>query len=256
MIGKDKENDQKEEVVDNGLLDKIAEHFSLEKPGLHNIHLKTQIGDTEYTKEIYERLKGWNLDSNNKGKSKSFRLEPKRTFAVTVYPSGQVIINLSCSLKPFRLHDSEGLINFFSTLGEIKQILELEFQKSFSLIPSPAKWLLVQYDIDGTVSIANLENKFPSVNVSNSLRNGIQIRLLGHLFYTYIKSMPYTGESFRFEERKFHKNQPLVKVAEDILKSKHPLSRALDLSKNVHDFDTAFKSAYNLYEEGKESERK
>ncbi len=74
ISGSNNNNKTQDQDFDHGLIDRIAEYFSREKPGLHNIHIQTST-----TKEIYEILKDCN--DNNKGKTKVCRLEVKRRFA-------------------------------------------------------------------------------------------------------------------------------------------------------------------------------
>ena len=103
---------------DYGVIDRIAEYFSRENPGLHNIHLQTST-----PAENYEILENWNCNDSNKGKTKEFRLEVKRRFATTVYPNGTILIVIGCNTKPFKIHNPSELIGFFSALGEIRRTL-------------------------------------------------------------------------------------------------------------------------------------
>lgn len=120
---------------DYGLIDRIAEYFSRENPGLHNIHLQTNT-----SKENYELLENWSCNDSNRGKTKDFRLEIKRRFAITVYPNGTILIVIGCNTKPFKLHDSSELIEFFSALGEIRNTLSSEFKHTISEIPPVSEW--------------------------------------------------------------------------------------------------------------------
>lgn len=122
---------------DYGLLNRIAEFFSKENPGLHNIHLQTNV-----SKDDYELLEKWNFNDNNKGKTKDFKLEIKRRVTITVYPNGTILIVIGCNSKSFKLHDPEDLIEFFSSLGEIKRALSSELQNNISEIPQVGEWWL------------------------------------------------------------------------------------------------------------------
>lgn len=146
-----------------------------------------------------------------------FRLSPKRYFVITIYRKGRIMIDISCRSQSFKLHNPKGLIEFFSTLREIRRLLLTEFQNNMYEIPQTDKWWLTQFDIDSTISLSDLKKNFKSINVSSSLRNSIQIKMFGHLFYAYIKSMPYMGESFRFEERHFVKRKPIDLGVKEIL---------------------------------------
>ncbi len=152
------------------------------------------------------------------------------------------MIDISCSAQSFKLHNPKGLIEFFSTLGEIRRLLITEFQNSSYEIPKTDEWWLTQFDIDSTISISELKKKkkFESTNVSSSLRNAIQIKMFGHLFYAYIKSMPYMGESFRFEKRLFVEKKPIDLGVKEILNSGTPL----------RELTTSFGGKDSLHEEG------
>ena len=218
-----KNNNAKNQGFDYGLIDRIAEYFSREKPGLHNIHIQTNT-----SRQNYELLENWKCDDSNKGKTKEFKLEIKRRFVITVYPNGTILIVISCNTKPFKLHDSNELIGFFSSLGEIKKTLSLEFKNTSSEIPPVTEWWITQYDIDNTVATDVLQKEFSKVNVSSSLRNSVPIRLFGHLFYCYLKPMPNLGQSIRFEERVFPERKPLQKEINKFLESESPFKKAVD----------------------------
>lgn len=213
---------------DYGIIDRIAEYFSREKPGLHNIHIQTSTD-----KENYRWLvKEWKLNLKNKSKSKEFRLDKKRKYSLTIYPNGTLLITISCSSNPFKLSNTTALIEFFSILGEIRKGMTFEIGSS-SEIPPVNEWELTQYDIDNTISIEALKKNFSSqINVSSSLRNSIPIRLFGHLFYCYIKPMPSIGESVRFEERVYPDKKPLNEGIKDILETTPPFKKATDLKNN------------------------
>ncbi|CAN5587139.1 hypothetical protein BH23THE1_BH23THE1_26390 [soil metagenome] len=221
------DNRKTEEPIQTGLIDRIAEYFSKSDNGIHNIHMNIQ---TRVAKDynIYDYLKTWSLDKKNKGKSKMFVLEPRRRFTVIVYPNGSILVNFNCSTKSFKLSQPSGLIEFFSSLGEIRSILVGEFQSSYSQIPPCSDWWLTQYDIDSTVAANELEEPL-KVSVSSSLRNSIQIRMLGHLFYLYVKEMPNQGTTYRFEERMFPQKKPLVEETKEILESESPFTKAINL---------------------------
>ncbi len=228
--GSSNNNKTQDQDFDYGLIDRIAEYFSREKPGLHNIHIQTST-----TKENYEILKDWDCNDSNKGKTKDFRLEVKRQFAITVYPNGTILIVIGCNTKPFRLHDSNELIGFFSSLGEIRKTLSSELKNNISAVPPASEWWLTQYDIDNTIAADMLQKEFSKVNVSSSLRNNIPIRLFGHLFYCYLKPMPNIGASIRFEERVFPDDKPLNKEIKNVLDSIPPFKKAIDLLKEKKD---------------------
>ncbi len=217
-------NKTHDQDFDYGLIDRIAEYFSREKPGLHNIHIQTST-----TRENYEILKDWDCNDSNKGKTKVFRLEVKRQFAVTVYPNGTTLIVIGCNTKPFRLHDSNELIGFFSSLGEIRKTLSSELKDNVSDVPPVGEWWLTQYDIDNTIATDVLQKEFSQINISSSLRNNIPIRLFGHLFYCYLKPMPNLGASIRFEERVFPDKKPLDEEIGDVLESPPPFKKAIDM---------------------------
>jgi hypothetical protein len=218
---------------DYGIIDRVAEYFSREKPNLHNIHIQTNID-----KEDYQFLsKDWNINIKNKSKTKEFALGPKRRCGFTVYPNGTVLITISCSFQPFKMHMDSELIEFFSILGEIRKTFAIELSNS-STIPSVNEWKLTQYDVDNTLAIKDLQKEFSSqLNVSSSLRNSIPIRLLGHLFYCYIKPMPNQGDSIRFEERIFPDKKPLSNGIKDVLESVPPFKKAMDMKKNATRID-------------------
>jgi hypothetical protein len=218
-----KNNNNYDQEFDYGLLNRIAEFFSKENPGLHNIHLQTKV-----SKENYELLKGWNLNYNNKGKTKDIKLEIKRRVIITFYPNGTILIAISCNTKPFKLHNPEDLIEFFSSLGEIRMTLCAELQNNISEISPVSEWWLTQYDLDNTVAIDPLKKAFSRINIQSSINN-VQIKLFGHLFYCYLKPMPDLGQSIRFEERVFPEKKPLNKGIKNVLKSVPPFKKAIDL---------------------------
>lgn len=244
---------KKEEIktFEKGLLDELAEIFSSVEPGLHNVHLNTDLLNSDVAEVIYDSLVDWELNSKNKGKLKRFRLSPKRTFVVTIYRTGRIMIDISCSAQSFKLHNPKGLIEFFSTLGEIRRFLITDFQNNSYEIPKPDEWWLTQFDIDSTVSLSDLKKKkkFESINISSSLRNAIQIKMFGHLFYAYIKSMPYMGESFRFEERRFVEKKPIDLSVKEILNSGTPLREPVT---SYGDKDSLHEAEESHYEEGRE----
>ena len=222
--GDDSKNEEIE-TFEKGILDVLAERFSGIEPGLHNVHLKTKLLDSDITKEIYGSLKEWQLNPKNKGRSKKFGLSPKRYFITTIYPKGDILIDISCSSQSFKLHNPIGLIEFFSTLGEIRRLLIINFQNASYEIPKTDEWWLTQFDIDSTISLSDLKSSSNSINVSSSLRNSVQIKMFGHLFYVYIKSMPYLGESLRGEERHFPEKKPINLGIKEILQSGTPLGK-------------------------------
>ena len=213
------------ETLEPGILDVLAERFSGTNPGLHNVHLKTELLNSDIAKEIYGSLKNWDLNPNNKGKSKKFRLSTKRYFITTMYPKGHILIDISCTSQQFKLHSPRGLIEFFSTLGEIRRILITDFQNAWFEIPPTDEWWLTQYDVDSTIPLSDLKDSSNSINVSSSLRNSVQIKMFGHLFYFYIKSMPYLGDCLRGEERHFPDRKPIDIGVKDILQSGTPFGK-------------------------------
>ena len=158
-------------------------------------------------KDSYRRLStGWKLYNNNKGKSKEFALDSRRRGVnIIVYPNGSVLVNIKCSTRPFKIHEPSGLVEFFACLGEIRSILIGELQNYFSVIPAVDEWWLTQYDLDSAITSKSLKGQSSILNISTSLRNAVQIKWLGHLFYFYIKNMPDVGQVCRFEERKFQR---------------------------------------------------
>lgn len=225
----DDQDYEKENSLPNGLIDQIVSYFSRSDLGIHNIHIKIPARDADFI-ETYNYLK-WNIDPKNKGKSKEFMIESRRNFTVIVYPGGTVLVNINCSSRPFKLCNASGLIDFFSSLGQIRSMLIGEFQNSISAIPSTYEWLLTQYDIDSAVSTTKLKQN-PRVNISSSLRNSIQIKMFGHLFYCYLKNMPNMGEVYRFEERKWPDEKTIAEETTEILNSPPPIVRAIDLLNN------------------------
>ena len=58
-------NNNNNQEFDYGLIDRIAEYFSRENPGLHNIHLQTST-----SAENYNLLENWSCNDSNRGKTK------------------------------------------------------------------------------------------------------------------------------------------------------------------------------------------
>jgi hypothetical protein len=216
--------------LDYGLLDRVAEFFSKENPGMHNIHIETKMAEGNY-----ETLGKWTVNDYNRSKTKEFIIGYRRRATVIAYPNGSTFITISCNSQSFKLHNCNELIEFFSVLGEIRRAISTEIDNFIWGIPPVNEWWLTQYDFDSTVSNDVLEREFPQINVSSSLRKHIPIKLFGYLFYFYLKSMPGLGQSSRFEERVFPKKKPLKDGIEEIIKSPPPFEKALDSLKETEE---------------------
>lgn len=187
----------------------LVNEITQRRPTFHKpiIHVKTWGPDFDQIYHSLTREREWIVKSDkNKAKTKSFRLESRRSCTLQVYPNGLVVAALECSYRPFRLYDTDDCREFFETIGKISFILGQELGAP-SCIPPTGEWLLKQYDMDITIPESYLAEKYPYIKNWYS-QEGIKIKALGHVFQIYGKIMPVCGKCLRIEEN--------VSIKEDV----------------------------------------
>ncbi len=220
---KRKEKEERDEILPNDVSLILARETSKIGDGYHNIGLETALN---YNVD-YDALR-WQIPSAlNKQKVATFRLDTIRSCTFTVSPNGTVSIDIECTHSPYFFHTAKGLLDFFTSCGQIFNFLKDSANNRLNVVPRVGNWHLTHFDYNKDLSVKDLEGKYP--RVIRWVSKGVLILdYLGTIFQIYCKDMPYVGECLRIEGH-YNAGKAKVKVEEmvaDIVdwENKHPFT--------------------------------
>ncbi len=183
---------------------------------IHKLQIKTKIN-----KEHYDELR---LPTKGHAKFQLARIKQSQgqpDVEYLIYPSGTIIIHISCSNNPFRLHDDDDVSNIILFLGRVEDRLKAIFSDTRnSIIPSALLWILMGCDINKDVEIDNIM-QLTSLN--------LQVKSSIGVFRGYVKRI---GEKvFYRAEKSLSPNEPISEALEN-LRTNTDLDKEFQLSDN------------------------
>ncbi len=183
---------------------------------IHKLQIKTKID-----KEHYDELR---LPTKGSAKFLLERIrEPKGQPDVEylIYPTGTIMISVSCSSTPFRLHDDGDISNIILFLGRVEDRLKsLLSDTRNKIVPSALLWILMGCDINKDVEINNMM-QLTGLN--------IQVKSSIGVFRGYVK---------RIGDRVIYRTEKSLTLNE-------PLSGALENLRTNTDLDKDFQLSFD-----------
>jgi hypothetical protein len=104
----------------------------------HNIHIQTSFN---YIKDY--NLFNWPvLSLDDRQKVITFNIEPRRSCDYIISSTGTINMSIECTLQPFHLHDSIGLVEFFVFCRKIIMMLQLATTNRINVVSPIEEWLV------------------------------------------------------------------------------------------------------------------
>ncbi len=205
-------NNKGETIPPNDISLILLKELSKQQYVYHHIVLETSLNYAE----DYGVIKGAVLSERNKQKKGAFKLNSRRSFSFTVSPNGTVMIFVESTIEPFELHTYSGLIDFFTSCGQILTLFQQSANNRLNVVPKPGEWYLKEFDYNKDLIVEKLEAERPMVNWA--AKGLIKLKHLGPLFQIYCKPMPDIGDCLRFDVHYATKqNRTVAQTVKDIV---------------------------------------
>lgn len=216
-----KGGNSKQLVLPNDITLLLAQELSNYVYVYHNLGFETNLTYIE----DYEAFK-WPISSpNNKQKVQTFRLDVKRNCTITISPTGTINISIGCTHRPYHFHTTKGLLQLFTSCGQILNLLQLSSENRMNVVSEVAEWNLTRFDYNKDISTLRLGEKYPTIHWNSS--GVLRLKYLATFFQIYSKNMPFEGNVLRNEGHYVAKEKRnLLDITKDLIRdpNRHPFT--------------------------------